>query len=115
MLERMESMAGRIVANELMAMVQTDETDGSGALDEFGREKLRKICHEFHQTCAKVNREQEIENLHWRVQAIATGQDHGEEDHGEESPDASQATENPVVCPPEDTSSAPEISSKRPA
>ena len=40
MLERMESMAGRIVANELMAVA---ETDGYGALDEVGRERLRKI------------------------------------------------------------------------
>ena len=74
MLERMESMAGRIVANELMAVA---ETDGYGALDEIGRERLRKICQEFHQTCAKVNRDREIENLHWRVQAIASGQDYG--------------------------------------
>ena len=71
MLERMESMAGRIVANELMAVA---EKDGYGALDEIGRERLRKICEEFHRTCVKVNREQELENLHWRVQAIATEQ-----------------------------------------
>ena len=70
-LERMESMAGRIVANELMAVA---EKDGYGALDEIGRERLRKICEEFHRTCVKVNREQELENLHWRVQAIATEQ-----------------------------------------
>ena len=36
MLERMESMAGRIVANELMAVA---ESDGYGAQDEFGRKK----------------------------------------------------------------------------
>jgi hypothetical protein len=72
MLERMESMAGRIVANEVMAVA---ETDGYGALDEVGRDRLRKICQEFQQTCAKVNRDQKIENLHWRVQAIASGQD----------------------------------------
>ena len=54
MLERMESMAGRIVANELMAVA---EKDGYGALDEIGRERLRKICEEFHRTCVKVNRE----------------------------------------------------------
>ena len=61
LLERLESMAGRIVANELMAVAKTD---GYGALDDVGRERLRRICQEFHQTCAKVNREQEIENLH---------------------------------------------------
>jgi hypothetical protein len=55
MLERMESMAGRIVANELMAVA---ESGGYGAQDEFGREKLKQICQEFHQTCSKVNREQ---------------------------------------------------------
>ena len=70
MLERMESMAGRIVANELMAVA---ETDGYGAQDEIGRDKLRRICQEFHQTCAKVNRDNEIANLHWRVQRIAKG------------------------------------------
>ena len=96
MLERMESMAGRIVANELMAVA---ETDGYGALDEIGRERLRKICQEFHQTCAKVNREQEIENLHWRVQAIASGQDYGTEPSITNQPDendtAPPAEENP--------------------
>ena len=96
MLERMESMAGRIVANELMAVA---ETDGYGALDEIGRERLRKICQEFHQTCAKVNREQEIENLHWRVQAIASGQDYGTEPSIANQPDendtAPPAEENP--------------------
>ena len=76
MLERMESMAGRIVANELLAVA---EEDGYGAMDELGRERLRKICQEFHQTCAKVNRAQEVENLHWRVQAIAAGTDYGED------------------------------------
>ena len=72
MLERMESMAGRIVANELMAVAE----DGYGALDDIGGEKLRQICQEFHETCTKVNREQEIENLHWRVQQISSGQDY---------------------------------------
>ena len=52
-LPALQGMAGRIVA----------ETDGCGALDEVGRERLRKVCQEFHQTCAKVNREQGIENL----------------------------------------------------
>ena len=43
-------------------------------MDEVGRERLRNICQEFHQTCAKVNRERELETLHWRVQALAHGQ-----------------------------------------
>ena len=37
LLERMESMAGRVVAHELMALVESGEY---GAQDELGREKL---------------------------------------------------------------------------
>ena len=70
MLERMESMAGRIIAKEVMAVT---ETDGYGALDEVGKERWRKICQELHQTCTKVNREQKIENHHWRVEQSTLG------------------------------------------
>jgi hypothetical protein len=107
MLERMESMAGRIVANELMAVA---ETDGYGALDEVGRERMRKICQEFHQTCAKVNREQEIENLHWRVQAIASGQNYSTEPSVSNQLDA-----DPKPCPVDDTALPAEVNTKRPA
>ena len=107
LLERMESMAGRIVANELMAVA---ETEGYGALDDIGRERLRKICQEFHQTCRKVNREQEVENLHWRVQAIANGQDYGTDAAGADLVDA-----DPTACP-EDQAAPPTASdSRRPA
>ena len=67
LLERMESIAGRVVANELLAVA---EAEGYGALDDIGRERLRKICQEFHKTCRKVNREQEVENLHWRCKQL---------------------------------------------
>ena len=76
MLELMESLGGRILSNELMALAGTD---GYGALDEINRKRLQDTCKEFHQTCAKVNRDQEIENLHWRVQAIVSGQNYGVE------------------------------------
>ena len=107
MLERMESMAGRIVANELMAVA---DTDGYGALDELGRERLRKICQEFHQTCRKVNREQEIENLHWRVQAIACGEDYGTEQFDVNAPE-----QDPNTCLADDTSPLADTIPKRPA
>ena len=99
MLERMENMAGRIVANELMAV---SETDGYGALDEIGRERLRKICREFHQTCARVKKDIEIENLHWRVQAIASGQDYGTDPSV-----TNQMDENPPVAKQIDEDSRP--------
>ena len=40
-LERAESQAGRVVANELMAVV---EDGGYGALDQLGRKRLRELC-----------------------------------------------------------------------
>ena len=107
MLERMESMAGRIVTNELMAVA---ESDGYGALDDIGRERLRKICTEFHHTCAKVNREQEIENLHWRVQAIATGQD-----YGTEASEANHLDAEPKACPADSIDPPAEVNPKKPA
>ena len=83
-------MAGRVVANELMALVESGEY---GAKDELGREKLKRLSEEFHQVCSKVNRDEELENLHWRVQALATGQkytaDTGSADHDTTTPAAS--------------------------
>ena len=67
MLERMEALAGRVVANELLAKT---EDGGYGARDEIGRERIRKVCVDFHQHCAKLNHEQELDNLMWRVQLI---------------------------------------------
>ena len=68
LLERMESLAGRVVANEIMAIA---EEGGYGAQDNFGRERLLKLCTDFHQQCSRVSREKEIEQLHWRVQAMS--------------------------------------------
>ena len=45
LLERMESMAGRVVANELMALVESGDY---GTQDELGREKLKRLSQEFH-------------------------------------------------------------------
>ena len=48
LLERMESQAGRVVANEIKAFVEdSDGGGGYGALDNLGRTKLRKLCKRF--------------------------------------------------------------------
>ena len=56
-----------------MALVESGEY---GDKDDLGRKRLKRLSEEFHQVCAKVNRDQEIENLHWRVKARATGQNY---------------------------------------
>ena len=61
LLERMESQAGRVVANELMAIA---EEGGYGALDEIGRNKLRQLCNDFSKVCTKVSAEDELNALH---------------------------------------------------
>eukprot|EP00959_Pyramimonas_sp_CCMP1952_P008280 173067-Pyramimonas_sp.AAC.1 len=49
MLERMESQAGRVVANELMSRLENERgEDGALQLDEIGRHRLRDLCKEFH-------------------------------------------------------------------
>ena len=75
LLERMKSQAGRVVANEIKAFVaETDGGGGYGALDILGRAKLRKLSGDFHAACAKASREDEVNALHWRVQALVTQQ-----------------------------------------
>ena len=54
---RMESKAGRVVANELTAIV---EEGGCGALDEVGRNKLRRLREEFQKRCSRVSQEDEF-------------------------------------------------------
>ena len=44
MLERMESQAGRIVANELAAVIEGSDAE---LLDDIGRARLRKICEDY--------------------------------------------------------------------
>ena len=70
LLERMESQAGRVVANELMAAA---EEGGYCAMDDMGRNKLRRLCEDFHKTCARVSPEDDVAALYWRVQALAMG------------------------------------------
>ena len=67
LLERMESQAGRVVASELAAVL--DERSDV-PIDEVGRERLRSLCKDFHDTCQKLSREEEIEKLHQRVCAL---------------------------------------------
>ena len=66
LLERMESQAGRVVANELMARVKE-----SGAIDEVGRKRLVAACREFNGLCAKASPIEEAQALLWRVQQLA--------------------------------------------
>ena len=68
LLERMESQAGRIVANELATAV--DDIDRN-SLDDIGRTRLRKLCADFHWQCSKMSRDDEIKQLQLRVQALA--------------------------------------------
>jgi hypothetical protein len=44
MLERMESQAGRIVANELAAVIEGSDAE---LLDDIGRARLRNICEDY--------------------------------------------------------------------
>ena len=69
LLERMESQAGRVVANEVMTLSEC----GAGRLDDLGRARLGQICRDFHEQCAKVSRSREADELLWRVQAIENG------------------------------------------
>ena len=69
LLERMESQAGRVVANELSAAL----TDGEcHQLDELGRERLRRLCNDFHAQWRKMSPDQELARLHSRIQALET-------------------------------------------
>ena len=86
-------MAGRVVANELMALVESGEY---GAKDDLGREKLKRLSEQFHYACAKVDRAQEIQNLHWRVQALATGQKYTA-DTASADQDTTTPAEDPTV------------------
>ena len=110
LLEKMESLAGRVVANEVMAFVESGEY---GAQDELGRAKLKRLSEEFHHVCSKVNRDQELENLHWRVQALATGQKYTA-DTASADQDTTTPAEDPTVCPA-DAPPSSDPSAQRPA
>ena len=68
LVERMESQAGRVVANEVAAMM---ESGGKDALDDIGRARLRQLCTDFRTQCRKMSRDEEVSKLHWRVQYLA--------------------------------------------
>jgi len=77
LLERMESQAGRVVANDIMSLCE----EGDGRLGDLGRERLRKTCIDFHSQCAKVSRSIEADLYlcqNWksatyvRIQALST-------------------------------------------
>ena len=45
LLDKIETTAGRVIANELLAIVDTSDY---GAEDDIGREKVAQICKLFH-------------------------------------------------------------------
>ena len=47
-LERMESLAGRVMANELSIII---EGASNARLDDVGRCRLKRLCEEFHFFC----------------------------------------------------------------
>ena len=57
LLERLESQAGRVVANELHARTESEE---DGVQDEVGRQRLQLLCKDFHQHCTQLSREEEL-------------------------------------------------------
>jgi len=69
LLERMENQAGRVLANELSARTEEGDYDGR---DDVGRNRLKWICQEFHTSCAKISREDELKNLEWKIQCLET-------------------------------------------
>ncbi|CAK0841403.1 unnamed protein product, partial [Prorocentrum cordatum] len=84
MLERMESQAGRVVANELMSRLEDQGGDDRALqLDEIGRCRLRDLCQEFHARCRKISPGEDMAKLHWRVQALETNNCQAEEGAGD--------------------------------
>ncbi|CAK0862279.1 unnamed protein product, partial [Prorocentrum cordatum] len=84
MLERMESQAGRVVANELMSRLEDQGGDDRALqLDEIGRGRLRDLCQEFHARCRKISPGEDMAKLHWRVQALETNNCQAEEGAGD--------------------------------
>ena len=84
MLERMESQAGRVVANELMSRLEDQGgEDRTLQLDEIGRHRLRDLCQEFHARCRKNSPGEDMAKLHWRVQALETNNCQAEEGPGD--------------------------------
>ncbi len=68
LLHKIETSAGRVIANELFAIVGKNDY---GAKDDIGREKIAQLCKMFHWQCSKVSKQEEINALHWRVQSLA--------------------------------------------
>ncbi|CAK0817607.1 unnamed protein product, partial [Prorocentrum cordatum] len=84
MLERMESQAGRVVANELMSRLEEQGgEDRALRLDEIGRHRLRDLCQEFHARCRKIPPGEDMAKLHRRVQALETNNCQAEEGAGD--------------------------------
>ncbi|CAK0850189.1 unnamed protein product, partial [Prorocentrum cordatum] len=84
MLERMESQAGRVVANELMSRLEDQGgEDRALQLDEIGRHRLRDLCQEFHARCRKISPGEDMAKLRRRIQALETNNCQAEEGAGD--------------------------------
>ena len=75
----MESQAGRVVANEVSAILSEG---GCQRLDEVGRQRLRTLCDEFHTQCRKISPGEEVRKLHSRIQALEANGCHTAADAG---------------------------------
>ena len=92
LLEKMETQAGRVVANEAYCAV---EQGGFSALDQVGRERLRNVCRDFHAQCQQTSAEAEARALLWRVQAIVTGKVEQPDGHAPPEAPAEAAAQPP--------------------
>ena len=97
LLERMESQAGRVVANELATII---DGAANARIDEVGRCKLRKLCEEFHSFCRKWSPEDELACLLERVRSIANAE------AGAGNTENVPAAIEPTDCPEASTSNA---------
>ena len=70
LLERMESQAGRVVANELSTVI---DGESNTRMDEVGRYRLKRLCEEFHMWCRKWSPAEELSCLLDRVAALEHG------------------------------------------
>ncbi|CAK0911448.1 unnamed protein product, partial [Prorocentrum cordatum] len=83
-LERMESQAGRAVADELMSRLEDQGgEDRALQLGEIGRHRLRDLCQEFHARCREISPGEDMAKLRWRVQALETNNCQAEEGAGD--------------------------------
>ena len=95
MLERMESQAGRVAANEIIGVL---EEGRCRQVDELGRERLRNLCQAFSAQCRQLSPGEDVAKLHSRVQALETNTcyaDDGVDGHQRLARDAGTPVDDP--------------------